>query len=81
MADTNTYESKQNIKKYTTQAKFDSIDKSDIPVGTEYNIVGEIEESDLSAELQSKISSLEAEVAALKALLNQEGYSVVLVKN
>ena len=81
MADTNTYESKQNIKKYTTQAKFDSIDKSDVPVGTEYNIVGEIEESDLSAELQSKISSLEAEVAALKALLNQEGYSVVLVKN
>lgn len=57
MADTNTYTSKQNIKKYTTQAKFDAIDKSDVPVGTEYNIVGEIEEADLSSDLQAKINS------------------------
>ena len=57
MADNNTYTSKQNIKKYTTQAKFDAIDKSDVPVGTEYNIVGEIEEADLSSELQVKINS------------------------
>lgn len=57
MADTNTYTSKQNIKKYTTQAKFDAIDKSDVPVGTEYNIVGEIEEADLSSALQAKINS------------------------
>ena len=57
MADTNTYTSKQNIKKYTTQTKFDAIDKSDVPVGTEYNIVGEIEEADLSSELQAKINS------------------------
>lgn len=56
MADTNTYTSKQNVKKYTTQAKFDAIDKSDVPVGTEYNIVGEIEEADLSAELQAKVN-------------------------
>ena len=56
MADTNTYISKQNIKKYTTQAKFDAMDKSDVPVGTEYNIVGEIEESDLSSELQAKVN-------------------------
>lgn len=56
MADTNTYTSKQNIKKYTTQAKFDAIDKSDVPVGTEYNIVGEIEEADLSSELQAKVN-------------------------
>lgn len=57
MADNNTYTSKQNIKKYTTQAKFDAIDKSDVPVGTEYNIVGEIEEADLSSALQTKINS------------------------
>lgn len=56
MADTNTYTSKQNVKKYTTQAKFDAIDKSDVPVGTEYNIVGEIEEADLSSELQAKVN-------------------------
>ena len=56
MADTNTYTSKQNIKKYTTQAKFDAMNKSDIPVGTEYNIVGVVEESDLSAELQTKVN-------------------------
>ena len=57
MADNNTYTSKQNIKKYTTQAKFDAIDKSDVPVGTEYNIVGSITESDLDSDLQAKINS------------------------
>lgn len=56
MADTNTYTSKQNIKKYTTQAKFDAIDKSDVPVGTEYNIVGAIAESDLDSDLQAKVN-------------------------
>lgn len=56
MADTNTYTSKQNIKKYTTQAKFDAIDKSDVPVGTEYNIVGSITESDLDSDLQAKVN-------------------------
>lgn len=56
MADNNTYTSKQNIKKYTTQAKFDAIDKSDVPVGTEYNIVGSITESDLDSDLQAKVN-------------------------
>lgn len=56
MADNNTYTSKQNIKKYTTQAKFDAIDKSDVPVGTEYNIVGAIAESDLDSDLQAKVN-------------------------
>lgn len=56
MADTNTYTSKQNIKKYITQAKFDAIDKSDVPVGTEYNIVGSIAESDLDSDLQAKVN-------------------------
>ena len=56
MADNNTYTSKQNIKKYTTQTKFDAIDKSDVPVGTEYNIVGSITESDLDSDLQAKVN-------------------------
>lgn len=56
MADNNTYTSKQNVKKYTTQAKFDAIDKSDVPVGTEYNIVGSITESDLDSDLQAKVN-------------------------
>lgn len=56
MADNNTYTSKQNVKKYTTQEKFDAIDKSDVPVGTEYNIVGSITESDLDSDLQAKVN-------------------------
>ena len=47
MADTNTYTSKQKIEKWTTQEKFDAFDKTNIPVGTEYNIVGNIEAQDL----------------------------------
>lgn len=47
MADTNTYESKQKIEKWTTQEKFDALDKTDILIGTEYNIVGDIEAQDL----------------------------------
>lgn len=57
MADTNTYQSFTNIKKYTTQEHFDAINKSDIPIGTEYNIVGLIEEEDLSTALRTKINS------------------------
>lgn len=59
MADTNTYIKQQNVKKYTTQNKFDSLDRTDIPVGTEYNIVGSIEESDLSATLASKVNTID----------------------
>lgn len=78
MADTNTYTSKQNIKKYTTQAKFDAMDKSDVPVGTEYNIVGEIEEADLSVELQTKIASItgKQDVITNQTSLNAAALSV-----
>ena len=78
MADNNNYTSKQNIKKYTTQAKFDAIDKSDVPVGTEYNIVGEIEESDLSSELQTKIASItgKQDVITNQTSLNAAALSV-----
>ena len=78
MADNNTYTSKQNIKKYTTQAKFDAIDKSDVPVGTEYNIVGEIEEADLSSELQTKVASVtgKQDVITNQTSLNAAALSV-----
>ena len=79
MADTNTYTSKQNIKKYTTQAKFDAIDKSDVPVGTEYNIVGAIAESDLDSDLQAKIETLDGQVAELETnALKKQNVKTVL---
>lgn len=57
MADTINYIRKEGQRKYVSDTEFTSLDKSTIPVGTEYNIVGAIEESDLSAELQTKINS------------------------
>lgn len=62
MADTNSYTSKEHVRKYTTQSKFDAIDRTDIPVGTEYNIVGAIEKSDLSSSLQSTINSVDGKL-------------------
>lgn len=56
MADTNTYISKQKTEKWTTKEKFNALNLSDIPVGTEYNVVGDIEESDLDSALQTKIN-------------------------
>lgn len=57
MADSNTYESRKKIEKWTTKAKFDALDKSDIPIGTEYNVVGDIEEGDMSASVQEKLNA------------------------
>lgn len=57
MADTINYIRKEGQRKYVSDTEFTSLDKSSVPVGTEYNIVGEIEESDLSADLQTKINS------------------------
>lgn len=47
----------KQIEKWMTRASFDALDKSTIPEGTEINIVGDIQESDLSLELQNKINS------------------------
>lgn len=55
MADTNTYTSLTPVRKYLTQADFDAMDKTGIPVGTEYDLVGPVEKTDLSADLQSEI--------------------------
>ena len=56
MADNLQYQQFNASKKYVSDTEFTSLDKSTIPVGTEYNIVGVIEESDLSAELQTKVN-------------------------
>lgn len=56
MADTIDYIRKEGQRKYVSDTEFTSLDKTSIPVGTEYNIVGVIEESDLSAELQTKVN-------------------------
>lgn len=56
MADNLQYQQFNASKKYVSDAEFTSLDTSTIPVGTEYNIVGAIEESDLSAELQTKVN-------------------------
>lgn len=56
MADTIDYIRKEGQRKYVSDTEFTSFDKSTISVGTEYNIVGVIEESDLSAELQTKVN-------------------------
>ena len=55
MPDTNTYTALTPIRKVVSKAEFDAMDKSDISVGTEYDIVGEIEKADLSPQLQSEI--------------------------
>lgn len=59
MADTNTYVSKQKVEKWTTKEKFNAFDLSDIPVGTEYNLTGPIEENDLGSALQAKIKDID----------------------
>lgn len=59
MADTNTYVSKQKVEKWTTKDKFNAFDLSDIPVGTEYNLTGAIEESELDSNLQTKIKEID----------------------
>ena len=56
MADTNTYISKQKVEKWTTKEKFNAFDLSTIETGTEYNLTGAIEESDLGSDLQTKIN-------------------------
>lgn len=55
MPDTNTYTTLTPIRKVISKAEFDAMDKTGIPVGTEYDLVGEIEKTDLSADLQSEI--------------------------
>ena len=59
MADTNTYDSFQKVEKWTTREKFNALDLSTIETGTEYNLAGAIEESDLDSALQAKIKDID----------------------
>ena len=56
MADTNTYNSFQKVEKWTTKEKFNALDLQTIATGTEYNLVGAINETDLDSDLQTKIN-------------------------
>ena len=56
MADTNTYNSFQKVEKWTTKEKFNALDLSTIETGTEYNLAGPIDETDLGSDLQTKIN-------------------------
>lgn len=57
MADTNTYTSKQKVEKWTSRDKFKALDLTDVPIGTEYNLTGNIELEDLDSSIQSSINN------------------------
>ena len=60
MADTNTYVNKTKAaEKWTTQEKFDALDKTTIPEGTEYNIVGLLGEEDLKSSVVTKLNNVD----------------------
>lgn len=58
MADTNTYISKQKVEKWTTKEKFNALELATIETGTEYNLTGPIDETDLASNLQTKINEI-----------------------
>ena len=58
MADTNTYTSKQKVEKWTSRDKFKALDLTDIPIGTEYNLTGNIELEDLDASIQNSLNTV-----------------------
>ena len=59
MADTNTYDSFQKVETWTTREKLNALDLSTIETGTEYNLTGGIDESDLDSNLQTKINEID----------------------
>ena len=60
MADTNTYDLFQKVEKWTTKEKFNALGNlTEIATGTEYNLTGPIEESDLDSDLQTKINEID----------------------
>lgn len=57
MADTNTYDLFQKVEKWTTKEKFNALGNlTEIETGTEYNLTGPIDETDLDSDLQTKIN-------------------------
>ena len=45
-------------KRWYSKSTFDSLDKTSIPVGTEIQVTGPIEETDLTTDLQTNINSI-----------------------
>lgn len=58
MADTNTYTSKQKTEKWTSRDKFKALDLTDVPIGTEYNLTGNIELEDLDSSIQNSLNTV-----------------------
>lgn len=58
MADTNTYTSKQKVEKWTSRDKFKALDLTDVPIGTEYNLTGNIELEDLDSSIQNSLNTV-----------------------
>ena len=57
MADTNTYDLFQKVEKWTTKEKFNALGNlTEIETGTEYNLTGAIDETDLASNLLTKIN-------------------------
>ena len=77
MADTNTYNSFQKVEKWTTKEKFNAFDLSDIPVGTEYNLTGQVEASDLDSALQAKIKDIDGKSSVSALSSPPEGSEVI----
>lgn len=57
MADTNNYTLFQKVEKWTTKDNFNKLGNlTEIETGTEYNLTGAIDETDLDSDLQTKIN-------------------------
>ena len=57
MADNINYEKFQKVEKWTTKEKFNALGNlTEIETGTEYNLTGAIDETDLASDLQTKIN-------------------------
>lgn len=57
MADTNNYTLFQKVEKWTTKDNFNKLGNlTEIETGTEYNLTGPIDETDLASDLQTKIN-------------------------
>lgn len=78
MADTNTYNKYNQPKKVLSQTKFDAIDKTDIPVGAEYDVVGQVTEGDLDSGIITKINN-NAKINTANTFTQQQNFNKGIV--
>lgn len=78
MADTNTYNKYNQPKKVISQAKFDALDKTSIPIGSEYDIVGPILESDLDSNILTKLNN-NAKINTQNTFTQQQNFNKGIV--